>query len=125
MADHLTDEEQVEALKKWWRENGKSVVGGVVLGLALVGGWRGWQYYEQTRAVLEALEREFPDLITPDSPTQRVGAEPVSAFGVVEHKLPMLSLDNAFADRKTCAGAFVVLPRIQLLEDAEYALLIP
>jgi len=33
MAEHLNDEEQVEALKKWWSENGKSVVGGVVLGL--------------------------------------------------------------------------------------------
>jgi predicted negative regulator of RcsB-dependent stress response len=50
MAEHLNDEEQVEALKKWWTENGKSVVGGVLLGLALVGGWRGWQYYEQRRA---------------------------------------------------------------------------
>ena len=50
MAEHLDDEEQLEALKKWWSENGKSVIGGVVLGLALVGGWRGWQYYEQNRA---------------------------------------------------------------------------
>lgn len=50
MAEHLDDEEQLEALKKWWSENGKSVVGGVVLGLVLVGGWRGWQYYEQNRA---------------------------------------------------------------------------
>jgi predicted negative regulator of RcsB-dependent stress response len=50
MAEHLNEEEQVEAIKKWWSENGKSVVGGVVLGLALVGGWRGWQHYEQNRA---------------------------------------------------------------------------
>jgi len=50
MAEHLNDEEQLEALKKWWSENGKSVVGGVVLGLLLVGGWRGWQHYEQNRS---------------------------------------------------------------------------
>lgn len=50
MAEHLDDEEQLEALKKWWSENGKSMVGGVVLGLALVGGWRGWQYYVQNQA---------------------------------------------------------------------------
>jgi predicted negative regulator of RcsB-dependent stress response len=50
MAEHLNDEEQLEALKKWWSENGKSMVGGVVLGLALVGGWRGWQYYVQNQA---------------------------------------------------------------------------
>jgi predicted negative regulator of RcsB-dependent stress response len=50
MAEHLNDEEQLEALKRWWSENGRSVVGGVVLGLALVGGWRGWQYYQHDRA---------------------------------------------------------------------------
>lgn len=50
MAEHLNDEEQLEALKKWWSENGRSVVGGVLLGLALVGGWRGWQYYQHDRA---------------------------------------------------------------------------
>jgi DNA ligase (NAD+) len=44
------------------------------------------------------LEREFPELLTPDSPTQRVGAPPVKAFGEVRHQIPMLSLDNAFAD---------------------------
>ena len=44
---------------------------------------------------LEALERDYPDLVTPDSPTQRVGAEPVEAFGTVRHALPMLSLGNA------------------------------
>jgi DNA ligase (NAD+) len=44
---------------------------------------------------LEAMEREFPDLITPDSPTQRVGGQPREGFGSVTHLLPMLSLDNA------------------------------
>lgn len=70
MAEHLDDEEQLEALKKWWRENGRSVVGGVVIGLALVGGWRGWQYYDQNRAetagarydeLLVAAESRQPD----------------------------------------------------------------
>jgi len=56
--------------------------------------------YDRLVRELEALEREFPELITPDSPTQRVGAEPVNAFGVVEHKLPMLSLDNAFDEQE-------------------------
>lgn len=61
MAEHLNDEEQVEALKKWWSENGKSVVGGVVLGLVLVGGWRGWQYYEQNRA--ETASARYDEMI--------------------------------------------------------------
>jgi DNA ligase (NAD+) len=53
--------------------------------------------YDQAMKQLEALEREFPDLVTPDSPTQRVGAAPLSEFESVEHRLPMLSLDNAFS----------------------------
>lgn len=45
---------------------------------------------------LEDLERKFPHLVTPDSPTQRVGARPLAEFGTVEHTVPMLSLNNAF-----------------------------
>jgi DNA ligase (NAD+) len=47
---------------------------------------------------LEALEAEHPDLVTPDSPTQRVAGRPVQAFPTVEHLIPMLSLDNAYND---------------------------
>jgi DNA ligase (NAD+) len=54
--------------------------------------------YDRLMVELRALEAEYPDLVTPDSPTQRVGATPVAAFGVVQHKVPMLSLDNAFTD---------------------------
>lgn len=53
--------------------------------------------YDQAMKRLEALEQEFPDLATPDSPTQRVGSAPLSEFESVEHRLPMLSLDNAFS----------------------------
>ncbi len=45
---------------------------------------------------LRALEERHPELITPDSPTQRVGGAPVETFGIVEHRVPMLSLANAF-----------------------------
>src|SRR4051794_34961276 len=47
---------------------------------------------------LEALEAEFPDLVTADSPTQRVAGRPVQGFPTVEHMVPMLSLDNAYND---------------------------
>jgi DNA ligase (NAD+) len=47
---------------------------------------------------LQSLEKQYPDLVTPDSPTQRVGAPPVKAFGEVRHKVPMLSLANAFEE---------------------------
>ncbi len=53
--------------------------------------------YDRLLRELQALEAEHPELITTDSPTQRVGAEPLKAFGEVRHEVPMLSLDNAFS----------------------------
>lgn len=53
--------------------------------------------YDQAMRRLQALEQEFPNLVTPESPTQRVGSAPLSEFESVEHRLPMLSLDNAFS----------------------------
>src|SRR5918993_4858490 len=47
---------------------------------------------------LERLEVEYPDLVTPDSPTQRVAGRPTEGFATVEHLAPMLSLDNAYSD---------------------------
>ena len=51
--------------------------------------------YDRLMRRLEALERDHPELLTPDSPTQRVGAAPSERFGVVVHRQPMLSLANA------------------------------
>src|SRR5919109_4861845 len=56
--------------------------------------------YDQLMRRLQELEAAFPDLVTPDSPTQRVGAAPLEEFGTVLHSLPMLSLDNAFSARE-------------------------
>jgi DNA ligase (NAD+) len=53
--------------------------------------------YDDLMKELRALEERFPELVTPDSPTQRVGATPVDLFAPVEHRTPMLSLDNAFS----------------------------
>lgn len=52
--------------------------------------------YDQLMRELTQIEEQFPDLITTDSPTQRVGGEVLSAFEKVEHRIPMLSLGNAF-----------------------------
>ncbi len=54
--------------------------------------------YDQLVRELRSLEQAHPELITPDSPTQRVGGQPVQAFGVVEHRQPLLSLANAFSE---------------------------
>lgn len=53
--------------------------------------------YDQLFSELQSLEERFPDLQSPTSPTQRVGGEPLSSLGQVEHWLPMLSLDNSYS----------------------------
>ncbi|MEX2227597.1 MAG: NAD-dependent DNA ligase LigA [Dehalococcoidia bacterium] len=52
--------------------------------------------FDQLMAELRAIESAHPELIAPDSPTQRVGGAPVETFGIVEHRVPLLSLANAF-----------------------------
>ena len=56
--------------------------------------------YDALMRELEALERDHPELITVDSPTQRIGAEPLAVFAQVRHRLPMLSLANAFSEQE-------------------------
>jgi DNA ligase (NAD+) len=56
--------------------------------------------YDRLLRELQALEAERPELVTPDSPTQRVGAEPLDAFAEVEHRVPMLSLENALSEEE-------------------------
>ena len=56
--------------------------------------------YDNLMRELRRLEEAFPRFLTPDSPTQRVGAAPLEAFGVVEHPQPLLSLANAFSDEE-------------------------
>ncbi len=59
--------------------------------------------YDALFRELQALESAHPELLTPDSPTQRVGSRPLSAFGTVTHRVPMLSLGNAFDDEEVAA----------------------
>ena len=56
--------------------------------------------YDELMLELKALEEAHPELVAPDSPTQRVGATPVEAFGVVAHPQPLLSLANAFSNEE-------------------------
>ena len=61
---YTTEEEQVEALKKWWKQNGMSVVLGIVLGLGAVFGWRGWQEHKaaQSQAASELYQQVLSEL---------------------------------------------------------------
>jgi DNA ligase (NAD+) len=59
--------------------------------------------YDELMRELEGIEADYPDLVTPDSPTQSVGAPPAAAFAPVRHRVPMLSLDNAFSQDELLA----------------------
>ena len=69
---------------------------------------------------LQQLETRYPELVSADSPTQRVGAAPAEAFAEIVHRVPMLSLNNAFDEEEV--GAFDRRVREALaVEDVEYA----
>lgn len=61
--------------------------------------------YDRLLRELQTLETQYPELITADSPTQRVGGTPVSAFAQIKHETPMLSLENSFTREETQAFA--------------------
>lgn len=70
---------------------------------------------------LRALEERHPELVTPDSPTQRVGGAPTDEFAEVRHRVPMLSLDNAFSDEDITAFDRRVRERLGTDEEIEYS----
>ena len=76
--------------------------------------------YDRLFRELQALEASHPDLASPDSPTQRVGAAPAEEFGTVRHRVPMLSINNAFADEEVAAFDRRVRESLGV-ESVEYA----
>src|SRR5437764_13010030 len=56
--------------------------------------------YDRLYKELVDLETQFPELVTPDSPTQRVGGKPLRAFAQIQHRVPMLSLDNTYSEEE-------------------------
>ena len=73
--------------------------------------------YDRLFHQLKTLELAHPEFLTSDSPTQRVGAKPLSGFSQIRHEIPMLSLDNAFSDEefnafvKRIEDRLIVLPK--------------
>ena len=76
--------------------------------------------YDRLLRELQSLENQYPELITAQSPTQRVGAVPVEAFGEIVHTVPMLSLANAFEDQELSDFHRRVCERLGV-EEVEYA----
>lgn len=76
--------------------------------------------YDQLFQKLKKIEAEYPTLITSDSPTQRVGVQPLKAFAEVTHEVPMLSLDNAFSDEDVADFDQRIHDRLKTSEPIEY-----
>lgn len=72
--------------------------------------------YDRVMRELIALERAHPSLLDPNSPSQKVGGAPVSAFPAVEHELPMLSLDNVFSDDELTSFEKRIMSRLEQTE---------
>jgi DNA ligase (NAD+) len=80
--------------------------------------------YDQLVKRLQSIEAEFPDLITPDSPTQRIGGRPSEGFASVPHRIRMLSLDNVYSPdelrewearcRRACDGPFDYVAELKI-----------
>jgi DNA ligase (NAD+) len=77
--------------------------------------------YDGLMQELKALEAKHPELITPDSPTQRVGGAPLAAFGAVAHVVPMLSLDNGFSEQDARDFDRRVHERLKTDRDIRYS----
>src|ERR1700680_2469680 len=77
--------------------------------------------YDALRQRFNAIEARFPDLVTSDSPSQKVGAQPSGRFAKVRHAVPMLSLDNALAEADVLDFVARIRRFLRLGEDDEIA----
>ncbi|MEW9796772.1 NAD-dependent DNA ligase LigA [Alteromonas sp. CYL-A6] len=77
--------------------------------------------YDRQLRVLQQLEAEYPALVTPDSPTQKVGGQPLDAFTPVQHEVPMLSLDNAFDEESLYAFEKRIFDRLKSSETLRFS----
>ncbi len=77
--------------------------------------------YDRLVRELTELEQKYPELVAVDSPTQRVGAEPIKSFAEVRHAVPMLSLGNAFTEQDLIDFDRRVRERLATEKDVEYA----
>lgn len=76
--------------------------------------------YDRLYKELVSYEEKYPDLITSDSPTQRVGATPLAGFEQIQHQKPMLSLDNVFDEDELLAFNQRILDRLKFDDEITY-----
>ncbi len=113
MAELRTEEEQLQALKAWWQENGKSLVLGVGLAIALVLGWQGWQARQQQQA---ATASALYQNLTEAAQLQSMNAEDEAQYATAKHLAEQLKAD--FADTTYARYAGLVLAAMHVQHEA-------
>jgi predicted negative regulator of RcsB-dependent stress response len=108
-----TEEEQVEAIKRWWQENGKSTVFGIAIALSIVFGWKGWQGHTKDQAAQASAI--FDNLLVADAAVQRDGTSRSTA----EHLATTLKDQYASLSYGQFAGMYKAKYAVQ---DGEYEL---
>ena len=76
--------------------------------------------YDKLFKELESLEKQNPDFIIPESPTQRIGAKPIESFGTVTHRVTMMSLANAMSSDELNAFDERLKKKLNASENIEY-----
>jgi predicted negative regulator of RcsB-dependent stress response len=108
MADYETEEQQVEALKDWWNQNGLAVIGGAVLGISALIGWRGWNWHQENQAteasdifavVLEAANKNDANALQEQTKTLRdnYAATPYASLAVLHEAKSKIEKGDATA----------------------------
>ncbi len=109
MAEHITEEQQVEAIKKWWKENGKAVIAGLVIGFAALFGWRYWSEHreEQAQAASDLYAQTLAQLQQgkTEEGAMRAGKVAEQYQGTVYGPLARLALAKAAVQAGDTAGA--------------------
>ncbi len=95
MSEYLSEDEQVEALKRWWQENGRSVVVGVVIGLGSVFGWQAWSQHQQQ--IAEQASHRF---------AQMQFAMEAGDHAAVEKQAELLAAEHADSSYTTFAALY-------------------
>ena len=76
--------------------------------------------YDRLYRELQQLEQKYPELITADSPTQRIGEQPLDAFTQITHRIPMLSLDNVFSEDELEAFFKRIHDRLEFNDELDF-----
>lgn len=100
-----TDEEKVEAIKRWWKENGVSIAIGVVIGVGAIIGWRAWQGHQESQA--QTASATFEQLLA----VAQAETDPGAALGLAER------LREEFADTPYATLASLILARVAFAEQ--------